>query len=59
MDCNFRSYDLVLLASTLSIYISQGLSSDDIGILAAFFTTVGDNLALIASMPKDEDGNIC
>ena len=59
MDCNSQSYYLVLLASTLSIYISQGLSSDDIGILAAFFTAVGDNLALIASMPKDEDGNIC
>ena len=39
--------DLVILSSTLSIAISKEFSSEDLLILATFFTTLGDNLALL------------
>lgn len=41
--------ELVALASILSIYISQGLSPDEIDTLAAFFSALGDNLGVLAS----------
>lgn len=41
--------ELVALASILSIYISQGLLSDELATLAGFFTALGDNLAILAS----------
>lgn len=41
--------ELVALASIFSIYISQGLSSDELTTLAGFFTALGDNLAILAS----------
>ncbi len=40
--------NLIGLASSLSILLAQGLTPEEIGVLAAFFTSVGDNLALIA-----------
>ena len=53
---NLSGSNLIGLASSLSILISQDLTTDEIGLLAAFFTSLGDNLALsIASSlpPKD------
>ena len=53
---NLSGSNLSGLASSLSILISQDLTTDEIGLLAAFFTALGDNLALsIASSlpPKD------
>lgn len=41
--------ELVALAGIFSIYISQGLSSDELTSLAGFFTALGDNLAILAS----------
>lgn len=41
--------ELVLLAAALAISVAKGRSADDINILAAFITAVGDNLALIAA----------
>lgn len=41
--------ELVAIASIFSIYISQGLSSDELTTLAGFFTALGDNLAILAS----------
>lgn len=41
--------ELVALASILSIYISQSLSSNELATLAGFFTALGDNLAILAS----------
>lgn len=46
--------NLVGLSSSLAILISQNLSSDDISILGAFFTTLGDNLALIATTQSSD-----
>ena len=39
---------LVLLSAAAAIQIAQGRSADDLGVLAAFFTALADNLALLA-----------
>lgn len=39
---------LVLLSALTAIQLSQGKCAGELGILAAFFTTPGDNLALLA-----------
>ena len=44
---DFSNEELVVLASTLAIAISKEFSDEDLIILAAFFTTLGDNLALL------------
>ena len=44
---DFSNEDLVILSSTLAIAISKEFSSEDLLILATFFTTLGDNLALL------------
>ena len=54
MDCISQGYDLILLASTFSIFSSQGLSSEDIAILSAFFAAVGDNLAILTNFSEDD-----
>lgn len=41
--------ELVALASIFSIYIGQGLSTDELATLASFFSALGDNLAILAS----------
>lgn len=41
--------ELVFLASSFALALSQGLDCDDINLLAAFLTAVGDNLAIIGS----------
>lgn len=46
---DLSSYNLVGLASSLAITISKNLSSDEIAILATFFTAFADNLAIIAT----------
>lgn len=46
---NLSSCELIYLASSLSIAISNELTLDEINILACFLTTLGDNLALIAA----------
>lgn len=40
--------ELVTLANVLAVQIGQSLSVDEVSLLAAFFTSLGDNLALIA-----------
>ena len=49
--------NLIGLASSLSILLAQGLTPEEIGVLAAFFTSVGDNLALIAINPPSSTQN--
>ena len=44
---DFSYEELVILSSTLAIAISKDFSSEDLLILATFFTTLGDNLALL------------
>ncbi len=60
MSClsNKSSCELIYLASSFAIALSQGLSCDEIGILAAFLTAVGDNLAIIAvQCPPENKSN--
>ena len=45
---NLSGSNLIAIASSLAILISQDLSADEIGVLAAFFTALGDNLAILA-----------
>lgn len=51
--------ELVYLASSFAVAISQGLDCDDINLLAAFFSAVGDNLAIIGTKCSDNDSNSC
>ena len=48
-NCCSAGFDLVGLSSSIAILISQNVELEDLGILAALFTTIGDNLALIAT----------
>ena len=48
-DCCNAGFDIVALASSLSILISQNASINDLNILAGFFSALGDNLSIIAS----------
>lgn len=43
------SCELIYLASSLALALSQGLNADEIALLATFFTAVGDNLGIIAT----------
>ncbi len=45
---DFSNCELVALASTISIAISKEFSKDDLIILAAFFSALGDNLAILS-----------
>ena len=48
---DFSYCNLIGLASSLSILISQNLDNEEIGILSAFFSALGDNLAIITATP--------
>lgn len=43
---DFSNCEIVALASTISISMSKEFSKEDLAILSAFFTTLGDNLAI-------------
>mgnify|MGYP004518229179 CR=1 FL=1 len=46
---NCSGYNLVGLAASLAVIISEQFDADDLDVLAAFVTALGDNLALLAS----------
>lgn len=48
---------LVLLAALASVQLAKGLTVEQLGLLAAFFTVLGDNLALLALSAPSEDGD--
>lgn len=53
-ECGKRppyNQELLLFAALASIRIAQGLSADQIELLAAFFQVLGDNLALLITPP--------
>ena len=45
----FDAPSLVLLAAAVALQLAQGRSADDVDLMSAFFVTLGDNLALIAT----------
>lgn len=53
---NLNGCELVAFAAILSIYISQGLSPDEIDTLGNFFSALGANLSTIATA---DDDNSC
>ncbi len=61
MNNNFTNncfgYELIGLSSSLSIAISKELNSEDLGLLGAFFTTLGDNLALLSVTKAINESN--
>ena len=46
---NCSGNNLIALASSLAILIADDLDTNSLSILAAFFTALGDNLALIST----------
>lgn len=47
---------LLLLATLVSIQISKQLTPEQMGLLAAFFEVLGDDLALLALCPGTREG---
>lgn len=48
--------NIVYLAAVAAVQFAKGQSAECIELLAAFFTIIGDNLALLAlSAPSDSD----
>ena len=45
---DFSNCELIALASTIAIAFSKELSKEDLAILSAFFTALGDNLAILS-----------
>ena len=45
---DFSNCELVALASSLAIAISKQFSNEELIILSAFFTALGDNLAILS-----------
>lgn len=45
---NLSGEELVLLGAVASVQVAQGKTADELDLLAAFFTVLGDNLALLA-----------
>lgn len=41
--------ELVALSGLISVSIAQGLNADELAILAGFITSIGDNLAILAT----------
>lgn len=54
-DCGFSGESLLALATLGAIQLSEGRTTDEIAVLAAFFTTLGDGMALIAAR-RDAEG---
>lgn len=45
---DFSNCEIVALASTLSMALGNEFSKEDLAILSAFFTALGDNLAILS-----------
>ena len=45
--CQNSGEGLLLLAAAAAMGLAQGNSADEVGLLAAFFTLLGDQLALL------------
>ncbi len=57
MSClsELSGYELVTLAALLAVYISNGLSSDEIDTLGNFFSALGENLSTIGGAMCETD----
>ncbi|MGG2468562.1 hypothetical protein ACOV1W_12535 [Paraclostridium bifermentans] len=50
--CRFGYVDYIVLASSLAIAVAEEVGPTDLSILASFFATFSDELALIASVKQ-------
>lgn len=50
---NLNGCELVSFAAILAVYISQGLTPDEIDTLGNFFSALGSNLSTIATASVD------
>lgn len=50
---NLNGCELVSFAAILAVYISQGLTPDEIDTLGNFFSALGSNLSTIATASAD------
>ena len=50
-SCSPNHHQLIVLASSLAALLAQHKTSEEISHLAAFFTLIGDTLALLALKP--------
>ncbi|OXX82877.1 hypothetical protein AVM15_15455 [Paraclostridium benzoelyticum] len=59
--CRFGYVDYIVLASSLAIAVAEEVDATDLNILASFFATFSDELALIAVVKEgctpDSDSN--
>lgn len=46
---NCSGCDLIGLAASLAIFISQQVDPDNLDVFASFFSAIGDNLGIIAA----------
>ena len=53
-ECNISPEATVLLASLFAIALADGKSPDELSFWGSFFTTIGDNLSMMAAK-KDLD----
>ena len=44
---NLSGYNIIGLASSISIFLGENLTADELALLAAFIVTLGDNLAIL------------
>lgn len=52
-----RGEFLVTACTALAIEISHEMTEEEVGLLAAFFTVLGDQLALLALTMPEESGS--
>ena len=52
---NLSSCNLIGLSSSLAILISEDLTANELSLLAAFFTSFADNIAIIATKKATSD----
>lgn len=50
--CRFGYVDYIVLSSSLAIAVAEEVDATDLNILAAFFATFSDELALIAAVKE-------
>lgn len=54
---NLSSNNLIGLSSSLSILLGENLSTNEISLLATFFSALGDNLSIIATKRAIEESS--
>lgn len=57
MENGLNANEILLLSVAAAAKLAQGRTADEISLLAAFFTVLGDNLALLALEPGGNTGS--